>query len=147
MKATKRVTGRHHEHLAGEEMPTASDRSVGLVLATACVVLTFAPLVRGHSPRLWLLALAVPLAVLALARPQWLRPVNRAWMAFGAVANTIVTSILMALVFFGVVTPLAWLRRRLGHDPLSLRPDPFASTYWRERRPPGPAPETMKNQF
>ena len=148
MKAsTKRVGTQHHEHLVADEAPVASDRSVGLVLAAAAIVIAMVPLLRGRPPRLWLLPVAVSLALLAVARPRWLRPLNRAWMGFGTFANTIVTSILMALVFFGVVTPLAWLRRRLGHDPLSLRPDPSAPTYWRERRPPGPAPETMKHQF
>lgn len=143
----KRVSSQHHERLVGDEVPAPSDRSVGLVLAAAAVVFALGPLLRGHAPRLWLIPVAVSLAVLAVVRPRSLHPLNRAWTTFGALANKIVTAILMALLFFGVVTPLAWMRRRLGHDPLSLRPDPFAPTYWRERRPPGPAPETMKNQF
>ena len=139
--------GQHHEHLVADEAPAASDRAVGLVLAAAAAVVALAPLLRGRPPRAWLFALAVPLVLLALVRPRWLRPVNRAWMAFGVVASRIVSSVLLALMFYGVVTPLAWLRRRLGHDPLKLRLDPLATTYWLERQPPGPSPESMKNQF
>ena len=68
-------------------------------------------------------------------------------IAFGAVANTIVTWVLMALMFYGVVTPLGWALRRLGRDLLRLRWEPRLGSYWLERRPPGPPPETMKNQF
>jgi hypothetical protein len=45
------------------------------------------------------------------------------------------------------VTPLAWGLRLFGHDPLRLRFEPRATSYWLERRPPGPAPETMTRQF
>ena len=69
------------------------------------------------------------------------------WMAFGLVANTVVSSVLMALIFYGVVTPLAWVLRRSGRDLLRLKLLPLADTYWLVRRPPGPPPDTMKNQF
>ena len=137
----------HHEHLAADdEVPAASDRAVGLVLAAAGALVALAPLVRGRAPRLWLLALAALLLLLALARPRWLRPLKRAWLGFGAVANMIVTSLLMAVVFYGIITPIAWVMRRLGHDVLNLRLDPLATTYWLERQPPGSS-ESMKHQF
>jgi len=68
-------------------------------------------------------------------------------MAFGFVANIVVSSVLMAVIFYGVITPLAWVLRRAGQDPLRLSFDSAVPSYWLERRPPGPAPETMKNQF
>jgi len=45
------------------------------------------------------------------------------------------------------VTPIAFLLRALGKDPLRLRFDPAAPTYWLDRRPPGPSGESMPNQF
>jgi len=139
---------RHHERLAGDDAhPLPSDRSVGLVFATASALVGFAPIVRGGQMRPWAVAVAAGLLLVAFTRPQWLRPLNRAWMAFGLVANEVLASVLMALIFYGVVTPLAWLLRRSGRDLLRLDFEPLAKSYWVERRPPGPAPETMKNQF
>jgi hypothetical protein len=46
-----------------------------------------------------------------------------------------------------VVTPLALMLRLMGRDLLERRMDPVTPTYWIERRPPGPAPETMRQQF
>ena len=138
----------HHERLAADGVaPLPSDRSVGLVFTAALMVVGLVPLLRGGSVRPWAIAAAGVVLVIALARPRWLRPLNRAWMAFGHVANAIVSSVLMALIFYGVVTPLAWVLRRTGHDLLRLKFEPRAKTYWLERRPPGPAPDTMKNQF
>jgi hypothetical protein len=53
----------------------------------------------------------------------------------------------MAFVFYGTVAPIGLVLRLLGKDPLRLRFDPDVRTYWIERQPPGPAPETMTNQF
>ena len=53
----------------------------------------------------------------------------------------------MGLIFFVAVTPTALIMRLVGKDPLHRRFEPEARTYWIERRPPGPEPETMKNQF
>jgi len=126
---------------------SASDRAVGFVLGTASALIGLAPLLRGHAVRPWALAVAALLLLTALVRPRWLRPVNRAWMGFGAVANAIVTWVLMAVMFYLVITPLGWALRRLGRDLLRLRLDPGLRSCWLERRPPGPPPETMKNQF
>jgi hypothetical protein len=53
----------------------------------------------------------------------------------------------MGVVFLVVITPVGLLARLAGKDFLRLKFDPAAPTYWIERRPPGPKPETMRNQF
>ena len=142
------VDEQHHESLApAGPAPLPSDRSVGVVFAAALTRVGVVPWLRGGNPRLWAFATAAGLLLIALATPRWLHPLNRAWMAFGHVANMVVSSVLMAVIFYGVVTPLAWTLRRLGYDLLRLTFEPSAASYWLERRPPGPAPETMKNQF
>jgi hypothetical protein len=53
----------------------------------------------------------------------------------------------MALLFFGSVLPTGLVMRMLGKDPLRLKWQPDANSYWVERMPPGPPPESLKNQF
>ena len=138
----------HHESLAADgAAPLPSDRSVGFVFAAAATVIALMPWLRGGSPRLWAVTAAAGFLFIALTRPRWLHPLNCAWMAFGSLANVVVSSVLMAVIFYGVITPLAWALRRIGQDPHRLRFDSGVASYWLERRPPGPAPETMKNQF
>ena len=63
------------------------------------------------------------------------------------VTFSVVTPVVMILLFYLTVTPTAILMRLFGKDPLRLRFDRAAKSYWIERVPPGPAPETMRNQF
>jgi len=98
----------HHESLAADGTAALpSDRSVGFVFAAAATVMGLVPWLRGGSPRLWALAAAAGLLLITLTRPRWLHPLNRVWMAFGSVANIVVSSVLMAAIFFAVITPLA----------------------------------------
>ena len=68
-------------------------------------------------------------------------------MRFGLLLARIVNPIVLGLIFFGVMTPIGWLMRAFGQRPLSLAFEPQAKTYWIVRRPSGPPPETMTNQF
>jgi hypothetical protein len=65
----------------------------------------------------------------------------------GLLLSRIVTPVVMGVVFFAVVTPVALILRVLGKDPLRLKLDPTAATYWIDRIPPGPSPESIKDQF
>ncbi|MBK8067640.1 MAG: hypothetical protein IPK27_08400 [Rhodanobacteraceae bacterium] len=84
---------------------------------------------------------------LASLAPSLLAPLNRAWMALGHLLGRIISPIIMGLIFFGVVTPIAIVARLRGVDPMRRRFDPAARSYWIERDPPGPDPGTMERQF
>ncbi len=53
----------------------------------------------------------------------------------------------MALLFYGTVLPTGLVARAMGKDLLRLERKPDAESYWIVREPPGPSPETMKDQF
>jgi hypothetical protein len=58
--------------------------------------------------------------------------VHRAWSALGAGLGRVVSPLVLAVLYFLVVTPFGLLSRLRRRDPLGLRPDPGAATYWRE---------------
>jgi hypothetical protein len=68
-------------------------------------------------------------------------------MWVGELINRIASPIISALVFFVAVTPIALVSRWRGKDPLRLRKDGKAESYWVLREPPGPEPGTMADQF
>jgi hypothetical protein len=137
-----------HEDLEREiEVRGSSDRSFGLVMAAFLLLVGLWPVVRGGALRPWSLAAAVVLGAIALARPSVLGPLNRAWTRLGLLLQQIVSPVVLGLLFFAALTPVALLMRLLGKTPLSLDFDRGARSYWIDRRPPGPAPDSMRQQF
>ena len=137
-----------HERLTdSQEIQGSSDRSFGVVMAIFFAIVGLWPLLSGGAPRWWSMALVAALAAIAIVRPALLAPLNRLWLKFGLLLNRIVSPLIMGLLFYGMVTPYALVMRLAGKDPLRLRFDPAAKSYWIERDPPGPAPESMKHQF
>jgi hypothetical protein len=82
-----------------------------------------------------------------ILRPAVLHPLNLIWLKFGLLLHRVVNPVIMALLFFGTVLPTGLVMRMLGKDLLRLKHEPGAERYWIVRQPPGPAPETMKDQF
>jgi len=137
----------HEDFSRQEEIKPSSDRSFGLVIATFFLIVGFWPLVRAEPMRWWALGVAAVFVVLALSWTAALAPFNKAWIKLGILLYRIVSPVVMAVLFYVTVTPIGVLMRMLGKDPLRLQRDPDAASYWIHRTPPGPAPESMKNQF
>ncbi len=137
-----------HERFDREAPVTGgSNRSFGLVIGAAFAVIGLWPLLGARPPQAWSLALAAVFSLLALGRPQWLAPLNRAWTLLGLAMHRVVSPIVLGLVFYTTVTPIGLLLRALGKDVIPLRFDRSLPTYWIPRVPPGPAPDTMRRQF
>lgn len=141
-----------HENMAErDDVKLGSERSFGFVFAVVFAIVSAVPVVTADGGladvRFWALGVAVAFAVVALVRPQVLRPLNKLWFRFGLLLHKVVNPLVMGLMFFVVVSPIGLLMRALGKTPLKTGFDPDAESYWIERDPPGPAPESMKRQF
>lgn len=137
-----------HEVFSREEKIVAgSDRSFGLVMAGALAVVSLVNV--WHIGRVWPWTggLAALFLVAALLAPAILHPLNLLWLKFGLLLHKVVNPVLMALIFYGTVLPTGMVARLMGKDLLRLKREPDADSYWIPRTPPGPAPETMKDQF
>jgi hypothetical protein len=124
-----------------------SDRSFGLVFAGFFALVALLPAIHGAQPRWWALGLAGAFAAAALRAPRLLHPLNRVWFALGLLLHHVVNPVIMALMFYGAILPMALLLRALGKDLLRLKREPQAASYWIAREPPAPAPRSMNKQF
>jgi hypothetical protein len=137
-----------HESLDRTERHAASsNRSFGLIFAVVLAVIGLWPVLSGHTPRVGALVLGAAFLVAALLFPSLLGPLNQLWTKFGLLLHRVVSPVVLGIMFFIVITPIGLLMRSLGKNPLRLRVDDSAGSYWIHRRPPGPAPETLKDQF
>ena len=69
------------------------------------------------------------LAIMGFAAPMTLNPVYRVWMRFGLFMGSIISRVILGLVFFLVVTPIGLMMRATGKDPMHRRLDPEATSY------------------
>lgn len=143
----KRTPSTHEDFRRETVVRVSSDRSFGLLLSGFLLVVALWPLARGGSVRVWALGLATAFLVAGGACPRVLNPANRLWTWLGLLAHQAVSPLVLTALFYLVVTPMGLVLRALGKDLLRLNFDPNASSYWIERRPPGPVPGTMPNQF
>ena len=137
-----------HEDLSrDQQVEGSSDRSFGLVFAVVFLVIACWPLFYRELPRWWAVAIAAGFTVLAIWKPTLLAGLNRQWLKLGLLLGKIVSPIALGILFYGVVTPIGLVMRLTGKDPLRLKLDPGAASYWIPREPPGPPPDSMTNQF
>lgn len=137
-----------HERFDREEsVRGSSDRSFGLVFAVALAVIGGLRLWGGRAGAGWWLAASVLVLAVALVKPRLLGPFNRLWLRLGLAMYAVVNPVVMAILFYGCVTPIGLLMRALGKNPLRLRPERDVASYWIRRAPSEPVPDTMRRQF
>ena len=142
------ATSQLHEDFSREEhVKAGSDRGFGQVFAGVFALLSALSWWRGHTAWHYMLPLAALFLVVAYTYPKALGPLNRLWLKFGLLLYKVMNPLILGLLFFITITPIGLVMRAFGKDFLRLRLDRDAKSYWIERTPPGPPPQSMKNQF
>jgi hypothetical protein len=110
----------------------AEGRKFGFTVGGAFLVLSGIMWWRQHETPMYLfIGLGSLLILGALVIPGKLGPVYRGWMKFGEAISKVTTPIFMGIVFFGVLTPTAFIKRLFGGN--KLVPNRAAATYWQDR--------------
>ena len=125
-----------------------SNRSFGFLFAGIFFGLSAYSRYRGAGATEvfgWL-GVSVLTALLALVAPGVLAPFNKAWMGLGNLIGNAVSPLVLGVIYFVLITPIALITRLFGRDELRLRRK-NTTTYWIDRSPPGPAGDSFKNQF
>jgi len=137
-----------HEDFSREDtVKVGSEKGFGIVFAVVFAIIGLWPLIDGAPVRLWSLVVAGVFLILAFLLPQTLRPLNLVWFRFGLLLHKIVNPLVMGFLFFSTVLPIAIILRMVDKDPLHRKFDSAAETYWIQRDPPGPEPDSMRHQF
>ena len=137
----------HEDFSRDEGLRSSSDRTFGFVFTAFFLATGLFPMFKHHPPRQWSLIASGACLLVALVYPALLHPANFLWTRLAVLLNKIVSPIVTGLVFYLVFTPMGVLMRMCGKDPLRLRFESNKNSYWMERNPAGPLPESMSNQF
>ena len=126
-----------------DDIKLGSNRSFGIVFSIVFLLIAIYPLINSDGLRVWSLIIAIIFLVLGLINSKILTPLNKLWFKFGILLGRIVSPVIMGLIFFLVVTPIALIMRIIGKDLLNLKFNKDKS-YWIEKTGPK---SKMKNQF
>lgn len=137
----------HEDFSRRHDVKASSNRAFGFVMSTAFAMVAIAPLRHRLPVRWWSVALSAVFALLALAAPRLLHPLNVVWTRFGLILHRLTSPVVVAVVFYAAVVPTGLVMRACGRDPLRRKRNPGAVSYWIARTPPGPTPESMTQQF
>ena len=121
-------------------------RRFGLTVGGAFLLFAGITWWRGHETATIVLgSLGGALALAGLIVPTHLGPVERGWMALAHAISRVTTPIVMAVMYFVVITPSAVLRRTFGGNPLVHADE--AAGFWKQRPADARRSKSMERQF
>jgi hypothetical protein len=125
------------------EVKINSNKSFGLVFFIVFLIIATYPLINNQNIRIWSLAIALIFLILGLINSNFLTPLNKIWFKFGIFLGKIISPVIMGVIFFFVVTPIAFLMKILKKDLLNLKFN-SENSYWIKKNESN---SKMKNQF
>ena len=126
-----------------DDIKINSNRSFGIVFFVVFLFIALYPLSYSGQIIKWSLVISLIFLLLGLINSKILTPVNKIWFKLGIFLGNIISPIIMAIVFFLVVTPIGLIMKVLRKDLLNLKFNSKKS-YWIEKNGPK---SKMKNQF
>ncbi|MBS4030260.1 MAG: hypothetical protein KGZ63_02415 [Clostridiales bacterium] len=91
------------------------------ILDTGLVFVLIVLLVAFRIKNLQLVLLAIVLLLISMSAPRVFSPLAKIWFGLSHLVGTVVSKVLLTLVFFLIVTPIAVVRKLLGGDSMQSR--------------------------
>ena len=120
-----------------------SNKSFGILFFVVFFLYGIWPILSSNEIRIWSLSMGIIFLILGLLNSKLLTPFHNLWLKFGTLLGSIVSPIVMFLVYFVFITPLAVIIRLFRKDLLRKKFNKSPS-YWIKR---GKNIGTMKKQF
>jgi len=121
----------------------SSNRNFGIVFFIVFLILAIYPLSANETLDFKFLFLSLVFLILGLINSNVLSPLNKFWHKFGIILGVIFSPIIMAMIFFLIVTPIGLLLKIFRKDILNLKFNK-KKTYWIENKNTN---HSMKKQF
>ena len=126
------------------KVKVSSNRSFGLVFFFVFLIISLWPLLNAGPFRIWSIVIAIIFLILGLIDSKLLTPLNILWSKFGIFLGSIVSPIVMGIIFFLVVTPTGFIMKMMKKDLLNNKYDKKKKSYWINRIK---TKSSMKQQF
>ena len=111
----------------------SKNKSFGILFFIVFLMIGLWPIINGGTPRYFFFPFALTFLILGLINSKILTPLNKAWIKFGEFLGKIIAPIVMAVVYFVVLTPISILVRICGKDLLKIKFSEKNNSYWIKR--------------
>ena len=122
----------------------SSNKSFGLLFFIVFLIIGLWPLKNGESINFYFITASIIFLLLGLINSKLLTPLNKSWIKLGEILGIVIAPIVMALVYFVILTPVSIIVRVFGKDLLGLKFSKEKETYWIKRKK---ILGSMKKQF
>ena len=122
----------------------SSNKSFGLLFFVVFLIIGLWPLKNGENLNFYFITASVIFLILGLINSNLLTPLNKSWIKLGEILGIVIAPIVMALVYFVILTPVSLIVRVFGKDLLNLKFLKEKETYWIKRKK---SLGSMKKQF
>ena len=102
--------------MKNNDIKIGSNKSFGIVFFIVFLIIALYPMLKGQDLRLWSLIISFIFLILGIINSSVLTPLNKIWFKFGILLGNIISPIVMAIVFFGVVLPTGIVMKILRKD-------------------------------
>ena len=113
---------------------STQNRSFGILFFIVFLVLSFWPLTKNGTLNIYFLLIGLVFLVLGLLNSRILSPLNKVWIKLGEILGKIIAPLVMAVVYFIILTPISLLVRFFGKDLIGLKFKKDINTYWIKRK-------------
>jgi len=122
----------------------SSNKSFGLLFFVVFLIIGLWPLKNGENLNFYFITASVIFLLLGITNSKILTPLNKSWIKLGEILGIVIAPIVMALVYFAILTPVSLIVRVFGKDLLNLKFLKEKDTYWIKRKK---SLGSMKKQF
>ena len=112
----------------------SSNKSFGILFFVVFLGLGLWPLTNDNNPNIYLIIISIIFLILGLLNSKLLSPLNSFWIKFGELLGKIIAPVVMAIIYFLILTPISLIVRLFGKDLLGLKFSKQLKTYWIERK-------------
>tara|TARA_B100001248_G_scaffold251402_1_gene226465 strand:+ start:523 stop:903 length:381 start_codon:yes stop_codon:yes gene_type:complete len=112
----------------------SSNKSFGILFFVVFLGLGLWPLTNDNNPNIYLIIISIIFLILGLLNSKLLSPLNSFWIKFGELLGKIIAPVVMAIIYFFILTPISLMVRLFGKDLLGLKFSKKLKTYWIKRK-------------
>jgi hypothetical protein len=103
--------------------------TIGAVLLLIGIILYF----TGKTSFIYFAGSGILLVLLGVTFPAALKPLNKIWMTLALILGWFMSRVILIILFYLIITPMAFFLKIIGKDFLKLRTDKNIESYWEKR--------------